>query len=182
MQFTESLRNLEPLSAYGEYAEQSALSTKKLFVPVNHLGGELSPYLLLHAKDPVGWFSWGSDAFMTAKREDRPLFVSIGYYSEHWCRVMERDCFSDKEVAGLLNDTCIPVCVDREERPDINDLFMEVCRLQNGSAGWPLNIFLTPEGRPFFCTTWLPKRTTGHMPGITELLLLCLASQNYFRA
>lgn len=170
MQFTESLRNLEPLSAYGEYSEQGTLSAKKAFVPVNHLGAELSPYLLMHASNPVGWFSWCQEAFDTAKREDRPIFLSIGYFSEHWCRVMERDCFRDKEVAGLLNDTCIPVCVDREERPDINDLFTEVCRLQNGSAGWPLNIFLTPEGRPFFCTTWLPKRKTGQMPGITELL------------
>ena len=175
MQFTSGLMNdLGPLAAYGEYSEESAAQTsqgrKKLFVPVNHLGGELSPYLLQHANNPVGWYSWGTDAFEAASREDRPLFVSIGYSSDHWCSVMERESFSDPEVAGLLNDTCIPVCVDREERPDIDALFMEICRIQNGSAGWPLNIFMTPEGRPFFCTTWLPKRTTGQMPGITELL------------
>lgn len=168
------LIHFEPLIAYGEnqteYEPPVPKHQKKTYSPANHLGGELSPYLLLHANNPAGWFTWCDEAFRTARREDKPLFVSIGYYSEHWCRVMERECFNDPEVAGLLNDTCIPVCVDREERPDLNDFFMEVCRIQNGSAGWPLNIFLTPEGRPFFCTTWLPKRTTGQMPGITELL------------
>ncbi len=169
----------EPLTAYGEFPsgqeqpaqpQQGTSSKKKPFTPQNVLGAELSPYLLMHAKSPAGWQTWSSLAFELARREDRPLFVSIGYYSEHWCRVMARDCFNDPEVAGMLNDLCIPVCVDREEHPDINDLFMEVCRIQNGSAGWPLNVFLTPDGRPFFSTTWLPKRTTGQMPGITELL------------
>ena len=164
------LNNIEPLSAYGEYSDTPAKSGKKTYIPTNLLGSELSPYLLMHAHNPVAWQSWGENAFFTAKREDMPLFVSIGFYSEHWCRVMEKECFSDPEVAGLLNDTCIPVCVDREERPDIDSLFFEVCRLQNGSAGWPLNIFLTPEGKPFFCTTWLPKRSIGQMPGITDIL------------
>ena len=164
------LNNIEPLSAYGEYSDAPVQQGKHAYVPANHLGGELSPYLLMHANNPVAWHSWGDEAFFTAKREDKPLFVSIGFYSEHWCRVMERECFSDNEVAGMLNEICIPVCVDREERPDINDFFMEVCRLQNGSAGWPLNVFLTPEGKPFFCTTWLPKRSIGQMPGITEIL------------
>lgn len=175
MQFSNPLiNNLGPLAAYGEYSEetasQSTQAKKKLFVPVNHLAQELSPYLKKHSSNPVGWYPWGQEAFNVALREDRPLFVSIGFSSDHWCSVMERDCFSDNEVAGLLNDTCIPVCVDREERPDIDALFMEICRVQNGSAGWPLNIFMTPEARPFFCTTWLPKRTIGQMPGITELL------------
>ena len=164
------LNSIEPLSAYGEYSDVPVQSGKHVYVPENHLTGEYSPYLLMHANDPVAWHSWGDLAFANARREDRPLFVSIGYYSEHWCRVMQRECFSDHEVAGMLNEICIPVCVDREERPDINDFFMEVCRLQNGSAGWPLNVFLTPDGRPFFCTTWLPKRTIGQMPGITEIL------------
>lgn len=165
------LSSLEPLSAYGEYTEEVvAKAEQKLWRPQNHLSGSLSPYLMLHASDPVGWFTWGPDAFRTARALDRPLMVNIGFYSEHWCRVMERECFSDGEVAGMINDICIPICVDREERPDINDIFMEACMLQNGSAGWPLNIFLTPEGRPFFCTTWLPKRTMGHLPGITEII------------
>ncbi len=165
------MSELGSLAAYGEYSEEiAAKSAKKAFVPVNHLGSELSPYLLQHAKNPVGWYPWGPEAFEVARREDRPIFLSIGYSSEHWCHVMERDSFNDPEVAGFMNETCIPVKVDREEHPELDNLFMEVCRLQNGSAGWPLNIFLLPDGRPFFCTTWLPKRTTGQMPGITDLM------------
>ena len=172
------MRELGPLSAYGEYSEETyspqvhgtTSRPKSAYIPVNRLAGELSPYLLSRANDPVGWQSWGEEAFRLARSEDRPLFVSVGYSSEHWCHVMGRDCFSDAEVAGMLNDACIPVLVDREERPDLDNLLMEICRVQNGSAGWPLNIFLTPEGKPFFCTTWLPKRTTGQMPGITSIL------------
>lgn len=172
MQFTNSLMNdLGPLAAYGEYSEEaSPQSLKKTFIPVNHLVGELSPYLLQHANNPVGWYTWGPEVFEIAQREDKPIFLSIGYSSDHWCHVMERECFNDIEVAGFMNDTCIPVKIDREERPDLDNLYMEVCRIQNGSAGWPLNIFMTPEGIPFFCTTWLPKRTTGQMPGITDIL------------
>ena len=165
------INELGYLAAYGEYTEEAvAQAEKKNFVPFNHLGSELSPYLLQHAKNPVGWYSWGQEAFETAEREDRPIFLSIGYSSEHWCSVMNKDSFSNIEVAGFLNEACIPVKVDREEHPELDNLFMEVCRLQNGSAGWPLNIFLLPDGRPFFCTTWLPKRTTGQMPGMTDLI------------
>lgn len=137
---------------------------------VNRLGGEVSPYLLQHAANPVGWYPWGPEPFEAAKAEDKPVFLSIGYSSCHWCHVMERECFSDPEAAELINDACIPVKVDREERPDIDELFMEVCRMQNGSGGWPLNLFLTPDGLPFFSTTWLPKRTSGQMPGITDIM------------
>ncbi|MBR1487086.1 MAG: thioredoxin domain-containing protein [Synergistaceae bacterium] len=165
------INELGYLAAYGEYTEEAAIKAeKKNFVPFNHLGSELSPYLLQHARNPVGWYAWGQEAFETAEREDRPIFLSIGYSSEHWCSVMNRDSFNNVEVAGFLNQSCIPVKVDREEHPELDNLFMEVCRLQNGSAGWPLNIFLLPDGRPFFCTTWLPKRTTGQMPGMTDLI------------
>lgn len=165
------MNELGYLSAYGEYSEETEIKAeKKSFVPFNHLGSELSPYLLQHAKNPVGWYPWGREAFETAEREDRPVFLSIGYSSEHWCGVMNRDSFNDYEVAGFINETCIPVMVDREEHPELDNLFMEVCRLQNGSAGWPLNIFLLPDGRPFFSTTWLPKRTSGQMPGMTDLI------------
>ncbi len=136
----------------------------------NRLSNELSPYLLQHADNPIDWHPWGDEAFEAARREDKPLFVSIGYSSCHWCHVMERECFADPEVADLMNDTCIAVKVDREERPDLDGLFMEICHIQNGSGGWPLNLFLTPEGRPFFAATWLPKRTTGQMPGMTDIL------------
>ncbi|MBQ9566268.1 MAG: thioredoxin domain-containing protein [Synergistaceae bacterium] len=138
--------------------------------PVNRLGSESSLYLRQHARNPIGWYPWGQDAFDAAQNEDKPIFLSIGFSSCHWCHIMERDCFNDQEVAELMNDACIPVKVDREERPDLDGLFMDVCQVQNGSGGWPLNAFLTPDGRPFFVTTWLPKRTTGEMPGLTEIL------------
>ena len=159
------------LETYGEYAEEVVRSrTRKVYTPVNHLAGALSPYLQEHASDPVGWYEWGAEAFEAARNEDMPLFVHVGYSSSHWCHVMNRDCFTDGESAGLLNASCIPVCVDREERPDIDALLTEACIIQNGSAGWPLNVWLTPEGLPFMCVTWLPKRGMGEMPGLTELL------------
>ena len=162
---------MNDLRAYGEYSSQvQAADLRKPFVPANHLAGELSPCLRARASDPVGWHSWGEEAFAVARREDRPLFVSVGLYSDHWCHVMNRECFSDREVAGMLNSSCIPVYVDALERPDVDALLMETCRLQHGSAGYPLNVFMTPEGKPFFCATWLPKRTAGQVPGITELL------------
>ena len=165
------INELGPLSAYGEYTEEAGIkSAEKVFIPVNHLGNEPGIYLNRMSNSPVGWYSWGNEAFDTARREDRPIFLNIGYSSSHWCSVMDTQCFMNPEVARLMNDSCIPVRVDREDYPDIDSLFMEICKVQNGSAGWPLNIFLTPEGRPFFCTTWLPKYPQGKMPGITEIL------------
>ena len=178
MPYPNSLINASgPLAAYGEYTEDAPQysrpglqSQKKTFVPANHLADEPSTYLKRYAQSPVGWFPWGNEAFSVARSEDRPIFLSIGYSSNHWCSVMGRDCWSDTEVAGMINDVCIPVIVDREERPDIDALMMEICRVQNGSAGYPLNIFMTPEGLPFVCVTWLPKRTMGQMLGITEIM------------
>jgi uncharacterized protein YyaL (SSP411 family) len=118
----------------------------------------------------VDWYPWGKEAFDAAEEEDRPIFLSIGGSSSHWCHVMERDCFSDMEVAGLLNDACVSSKVDREERPDRAALFTEICRIQNGSGGWPLNLFLTPKGEPFFAVTFLPKRTTGRVPGLADIV------------
>lgn len=134
------------------------------------LADELSPHLRRHADDPIGWHPWGPEAFETARREDRPIFLSIGSSSCHWCHVMGRECFADPEVAELMDDACVPIMLDREERPDLGALFMDACHIQNGSGGWPLTAFLTPDGRPFFVTTWLPKRTTGEFPGLTDIL------------
>ena len=155
---------------YRDFSAGAESGDALLSVPRNRLAGELSPYLLQHADNPIGWYPWGDEAFDAARREDKPIFLSIGYSSCHWCHVMERECFSDPEVADLMNDVCIAVKVDREERPDLDGLFMDICHIQNGSGGWPLNLFLTPEGRPFFAATWLPKRTTGQMPGMTDIL------------
>jgi uncharacterized protein YyaL (SSP411 family) len=135
----------------------------------NRLAGEKSPYLLRHAHNPVDWYPWGEEAFGRAREEDKPIFLSIGFASCHWCHVMEKECFGDEEVAGLLNDTCVSIKVDREERPDLDALFMEICQIQNGNGGWPLNLFLTPEGEPFFAATFLPKRTIGRMPGLADV-------------
>ncbi|MBP6332866.1 MAG: thioredoxin domain-containing protein [Aminivibrio sp.] len=138
--------------------------------PGNLLSGEKSPYLLQHADNPVNWHPWGEEAFRKAREEDKPLFVSIGYATCHWCHVMERESFSDGEVANLLNDACVPVKVDREERPDIDGNFMAVCQMMNGSGGWPLNVFLTPEGLPFFAATYLPKRGATGRPGMVDMV------------
>jgi uncharacterized protein YyaL (SSP411 family) len=135
----------------------------------NRLAGEKSPYLLQHAHNPVDWYPWGEEAFARAQEEDKPIFLSIGFASCHWCHVMEKECFNDEEVAGFLNDTCVSIKVDREERPDLDALFMEICHIQNGNGGWPLNLFLTPEGEPFFAATFLPKRTIGRMPGLADV-------------
>ncbi|MDR1977683.1 MAG: thioredoxin domain-containing protein, partial [Synergistaceae bacterium] len=135
----------------------------------NRLANEKSPYLLQHAHNPVDWYPWGKDAFQRAREEEKPIFLSIGFASCHWCHVMEKECFDDEEVAELLNDTCVSIKVDREERPDLDALFMEICQIQNGNGGWPLNLFLTPEGEPFFAATFLPKRTIGKMPGLADV-------------
>ena len=136
----------------------------------NLLGEEKSPYLLQHADNPIHWLSWGEEAFRRAREEDRPLFVSIGYSTCHWCHVMERESFSDQEVANLLNDACVPVKVDREERPDVDGVFMAVCQMMNGNCGWPLNVILTPDGLPFFAASYLPKRGSAGRPGMVDMI------------
>ncbi len=130
-----------------------------------------SPYLLQHAENPVDWHQWGDDAFARAKREDKPVFLSIGYATCHWCHVMERESFEDREVAQVLNRYFIPVKVDREERPDIDDQFMTVAQMAlEGRAGWPLSVFLDPDRKPFYVMTYIPRQGREGMPGIIDLL------------
>ena len=137
----------------------------------NRLGNEKSPYLLQHAENPVDWYPWGEEAFETAKREDRPIFLSIGYSTCHWCHVMERESFEDAEVAGLMNETFVSVKVDREERPDIDNVYMTVCHmLSGGNCGWPLNVVMTPGGEPFFAATYIPKENRYGRVGMVELV------------
>lgn len=124
----------------------------------NRLIHEKSPYLLQHAYNPVDWFPWGEEAFEKAKREDKPIFLSIGYSTCHWCHVMEKESFEDMEVAELINERFIAIKVDREERPDIDSVYMTVCQLMNGHGGWPLNLFLTPDKVPFYAGTYFPKK------------------------
>lgn len=136
----------------------------------NRLINEKSPYLQQHAHNPVDWYPWGEEAFEEARKKDKPIFLSIGYSTCHWCHVMERECFDNREVADLLNDVCVPIKVDREERPDLDGNFMAVCQVMNNGGGWPLNVFLTPEGKPFFAGTYIPRETRGQVPGMLDML------------
>jgi uncharacterized protein YyaL (SSP411 family) len=117
--------------------------------PENRLAKETSPYLLLHAHNPVDWYPWGPAAFARAKAENKPIFLSVGYSSCYWCHVMERESFMDPEIAGALNASFICIKVDREERPDVDQVYMAALQAL-GPGGWPMSLFLTPDGRPFF--------------------------------
>ncbi|BDV42487.1 thioredoxin [Geotalea uraniireducens] len=129
-----------------------------------------SPYLLQHADNPVDWYPWGDEAFARARSEDRPIFLSIGYATCHWCHVMARESFVDRAVAAVINRHFVAIKVDREERPDIDALYMRVAQMMNGSGGWPLTIIMTPDRQPFFAATYLPKEPREGMPGLTEIL------------
>ncbi len=136
----------------------------------NRLAGEKSPYLLQHAHNPVDWFPWGDEAFETARRLDRPVFLSIGYATCHWCHVMEKESFEDPEVAELMNRAFVSVKVDREERPDLDHIYMTACQMLTGSGGWPLTIVMTPERMPFFAATYIPPKARFGRAGMVELI------------
>lgn len=136
----------------------------------NRLINETSPYLLQHAENPVDWYPWCEEAFETAKREDKPIFLSIGYSTCHWCHVMAHESFEDRETAAILNRHFISVKVDREERPDIDSVYMAVCQAFTGSGGWPMSIFMTWDKKPFFAGTYFPVRARFGMPGFSDLL------------
>ena len=136
----------------------------------NRLIHEPSPYLRQHAHNPVDWFPWGEEALKKAEQEDKPLFVSIGYSTCHWCHVMAHESFEDPEVARLMNEAFVNVKVDREERPDIDGVYMTVCQLLTGHGGWPLNVILTPERRPFFAATYIPKDARFGRKGMLQLV------------
>jgi len=136
----------------------------------NRLVFEASPYLLQHAANPVDWQPWGDAAFEQARREDKLVFLSVGYATCHWCHVMEHESFEDDEVAALINRYCVPIKVDREERPDIDQIYMSACQAMTGQGGWPLNCFLTPDGHPLFAGTYFPKHNRYRRIGMMELL------------
>lgn len=136
---------------------------------MNHLHDEKSPYLLQHADNAVDWYPWCQEAFERAAREDKPVFLSIGYSTCHWCHVMAHESFEDPEVGARMNEVFISVKVDREERPDVDAVYMEACQAMNGSGGWPLNVILTPEKKPFFAATYLPKHNRRGQWGLMEL-------------
>ncbi|PKM80715.1 MAG: thioredoxin domain-containing protein [Firmicutes bacterium HGW-Firmicutes-14] len=142
----------------------------KLTETPNRLINEKSPYLLQHAHNPVDWYPWGDEAFAKANKEDKPVFLSIGYSTCHWCHVMERESFEDEEVAKVLNDDYVSIKVDREERPDIDAIYMSVCQAMTGHGGWPLTVLMTPDKKPFFAGTYFPKHSARGMPGLMDIL------------
>lgn len=136
----------------------------------NRLISEKSPYLIQHSNNPVDWYPWGEEAFEKAKRDDKPIFLSIGYSTCHWCHVMEKESFEDEEVAALMNDAFVSIKVDREERPDIDGIYMSVCQMMTGGGGWPLTILMTPDKKPFFSGTYFPKQKKFNRIGMVELI------------
>ncbi len=138
---------------------------------INRLADETSPYLLQHAHNPVDWYPWGDEAFDRARREDRPVFLSIGYAACHWCHVMECECFENDSLAAILNERFVSIKVDREERPDLDAIYMKSVQMLTGGGGWPMSVFLTPDGRPFFGGTYFPPARRGGMPGFGDVLV-----------
>ena len=139
-------------------------------VGMNRLSEETSSYLLSHADNPVNWYAWGEEAFAAAREENKPIFLSIGYSSCHWCHVMEEECFEDAEVAELMNETFICIKVDREERPDIDNLYMRFTVALTGGGGWPMTVVMTPAGKPFFAGTYIPRNTSFGRQGMLQLI------------
>jgi uncharacterized protein YyaL (SSP411 family) len=136
----------------------------------NHLMNETSPYLLAHAHNPVDWYPWGEVALEKAKKENKPIFLSIGYNACHWCHVMEKESFEDPQVGRLLNEYFVAIKVDREERPDIDDIYMTAVQAMTGSGGWPMSVFLTPDGEPFYTGTYFPREDHMGRPGFIRIL------------
>ena len=136
----------------------------------NKLNKENSPYLLQHAENPVNWHPWSEEAFALASEKDLPIFLSIGYSTCHWCHVMETESFEDKEVANILNSGFISIKVDREQRPDLDSIYMAVCQMMTSRGGWPLTIIMTPDRVPFFAGTYFPKVSKNGLVGLLDLL------------
>jgi len=138
---------------------------------MNRLANETSPYLIQHAHNPVDWYPWGPEAFAKARDEDKPVFLSIGYSACHWCHVMERESFEDPATAAILNEHFVSIKVDREERPDVDSIYMQAVQMMTGHGGWPMSTFLTPDGRPFYAGTYFPPEPRHGMPSFRQVIL-----------
>src|SRR5450759_794518 len=136
----------------------------------NRLAQEKSPYLLQHAHNPVDWYSWGREAFDTARQEDKPIFLSIGYSTCHWCHVMAHESFEDPEIAAILNMNFVCIKVDREEHPDIDGIYMNSVVAMTGQGGWPLSVFLSPDGKPFYGGTYFPPVSRQGLPSFRDVV------------
>jgi uncharacterized protein YyaL (SSP411 family) len=162
-----------PIGIYGGRTELQMLNpaaSETLDHMGNRLAGETSPYLLQHADNPVDWYPWGEEALRKAAAQDKPIFLSVGYAACHWCHVMERESFEDPETAELMNREFVSIKVDREERPDVDSIYMDAVQALSGSGGWPMSAFLTPEGRPFYAGTYYPKEPAHGMPAFRQVL------------
>lgn len=166
MRSAEEGRSRKPLPTPEEITGLPADGGEKF----NRLVFEKSPYLLQHARNPIKWWPWSEEAFAEAKRLDKPVFLSVGYATCHWCHVMEHESFEDEEVAALINERFIAIKVDREERPDIDDVYMQVTQAMTGSGGWPMTVLMTPDKHPFFAGTYFPKESLAGRPGIKMLV------------
>ncbi|HEX8582541.1 MAG TPA: thioredoxin domain-containing protein, partial [Acidimicrobiales bacterium] len=136
---------------------------------MNRLASETSPYLRQHAGNPVDWWPWGEEAFAEARRRDVPVLLSVGYSACHWCHVMAHESFEDADVAAVMNELFVNVKVDREERPDVDAVYMDAVQAMSGHGGWPMTVFLTPTGEPFFGGTYFPKVGRGGMPAFVDV-------------
>jgi len=137
-------------------------------VPPNNLIHETSPYLLQHSHNPVHWYPWGDEAFEVARKENKPILLSIGYSACHWCHVMEHESFENEEIAALMNENFVNIKVDREERPDLDEIYMNAVQMLTGRGGWPMTMFLTPEGKPFFRWHLLSPRGPPRRPRTSQ--------------
>jgi uncharacterized protein len=138
---------------------------------INRLSNETSPYLVQHAHNPVDWYPWCDEALEKARQEDKPILLSVGYAACHWCHVMAHESFEDEAIAQLMNDNFINIKVDREERPDIDAIYMNAVQMMTGRGGWPMTVFLTPEGVPFYGGTYYPPTDRQGMPGFPRILI-----------
>src|SRR5438067_12857933 len=138
---------------------------------VNRLAGETSPYLLQHADNPVDWYPWGEEGLARAREQDKPILLSIGYAACHWCHVMAHESFEDEETAALMNERYVCIKVDREERPDVDGIYMDAVVAMTGHGGWPLTVFLTPEGEPFLGGTYFPPEPRHGLPAFRQVLV-----------
>ena len=136
----------------------------------NHLAQETSPYLLQHASNPVDWHPWNQEALQIARTQDKPIFLSIGYAACHWCHVMAHESFEDEPTARFMNEHFVNIKVDREERPDLDSIYMNAVVEMTGQGGWPMSVFLTPDGRPFYGGTYFPKTPRYGMPSFMNVL------------
>ena len=136
----------------------------------NHLIHETSPYLRQHAHNPVDWYAWGEEALARARDEDKPIFLSIGYSACHWCHVMEHESFEDEQTAALMNELFVNIKVDREERPDLDGIYMQAVQAMTGQGGWPMSVWLTPDGSPFYGGTYFPPFERYGMPSFRRVL------------